>query len=94
MKLVYYRRRNRRIVEILMDYKAEIIKTVTIKTAVTELDLALSVMEKINPVKFDRLQYDKVVKQLVYEKELVELKYVINNRVKLLYFPKGTVISA
>lgn len=61
------------------------------------VELVLKVMEEINPVKFDEKEYNKCLTELINNKEIVEIEYILHQmdyRIKSIYFPKGTIIHS
>lgn len=76
-----------------INYRFTIIEIVESRTAINDISLVMSIMGKIGPMEFNRVKYDEVINRLVQEQEIMELRYLIKNRVRLIYFPKGTIFS-
>jgi len=77
-------------------YKEAILHVVDAKTAVKNVDLALAVMERVNPTKFELEKYQSALEELVETGEIINVDYTLESmdyRTKSIYFPKGTVIS-
>lgn len=74
-------------------YKFEILEVVESRTAINDVALVMYLMSKVGPMDFDRVKYDTVIHKLVQEGNLIELRYVIDDRVRLIYFPKKTIFS-
>lgn len=73
-------------------YKKMIIEVVD-TGPIKNVDLALRVMANLGPVKFEVEVHELAIAELLQEKEIIELEYIIlsmDYRVKSLYFPKGT----
>lgn len=78
-----------------MKVREAILTTVNIRQGINGVDLVLTVMGIVGPLKLDNEEYNKELEALVKAAEIVELEYILpqmNYRIKSIYFPKGTVI--
>lgn len=71
-----------------------ILHILSLRNGIKAVDLALNVMEKINPQRFSTEGYHLILEKLVKNGDIVELSYVdpdIPIRLKFMYFAKGTL---
>jgi hypothetical protein len=76
-----------------MSYKDLIIGKVNASTGIKSVDLALAVMDLVNPVKFNHEEYSNALSDAVERSEIVEMEFIlpqIDYRTKSIYFPRGT----
>ena len=80
----------------MITYREKILKCVTDNQALKVIELAIRVMCRINPVKFNKKEYETEIDKLVEEGEIVEVCYVLPtiDKLKSLYFPKGTKVGS
>ncbi len=60
---------------------------------IKSVDLAMKVMERINPVRFDVGMYYEELGTLVEDSDVLCFTYVVNDNVKSFYLPRGTEIN-
>lgn len=73
-------------------YHETILEVIQFKPAIRSVDLAMSVMNRINPVKFNSGSYDIALEELIEKNQIIELEYITEERLKSIYFPKETKI--
>lgn len=65
--------------------------------AIRTVDLALHVMERVNPTRFEFSMFQDELDRLKSDKQVIELKYKLRKDnefvIKSIYFPKGTVTN-
>ena len=78
-----------------MTYKEAILTSVNTRQGITAVELVLNCMSFIGPSQFEEVEYTFQLAELVSNKEIVELEYILpqmDYRIKSIYFPKGTKI--
>jgi hypothetical protein len=78
-----------------MNIKEAIIQSIHSRQVVRDTDLALDVMGLIGPSRFDRMEADNILLNLVLSQEIIELTYKLPDIDiwKKIYFPKDTLIK-
>ena len=72
-----------------------ILEVVNRSSGIKAVDLALKVMEKVNPTVFDTEDFHKSFDTLIKDGEIIELEYIdpdTDYRIKSILFKKGTAI--
>ena len=76
-----------------MTYKEAILEAVS--NGIKNVDLALKVMERINPLRFDEEEFHLDLDVLISSGEIIEIEYFLPqmiHRAKSFFLPKGTII--
>jgi len=76
--------------------KDTILQIVNEKQGIKAVELVLKVMDIVNPARFNLEEYNEGLTQLIHNREIIELEYILpnmENRVKSIYFPKGTIFE-
>lgn len=79
-----------------MTLREAILISVNSHQGVKGVDLVLNVMGIIGPFKVNHEELVSELAQLVLNKEIVELEYILpqmDYRIKSIYFPKGTTFK-
>jgi hypothetical protein len=77
-------------------YRKAVTEIVNNHNGISAVPLALKTMESINPQKFSKERYDEMIQILLTEGEIIELEFEVPsqpNRLKSIFFPKGTKIG-
>lgn len=75
--------------------KHAILEVINLRAPIKEVDLALAVMEIMNPQKFDIVEFRSSLEDLIKYSQVVELEYVNSDtdyRIRSIFFKKGTMI--
>jgi hypothetical protein len=73
-----------------------ILKIVNRNNGIKAVELAMKVMEEINPSRFFHEQYMKEIEKLLQAQEIIELEVELPHlphTIKSYYFPKGTMFN-
>lgn len=77
------------------EMKSHIINVIGRKAPIQAIDLALDVMSRVNPQRFETEHYHTAICNLAASGHIIEFGYTETtdpNRIKLIYFQKGTVL--
>ena len=78
-----------------VNLKKIILDIVNNSSGIKNVELALKVLHDTLPVQYDALEFMTILDGLVALGEIVEIEYTLpgySNRIKSIYFPKGTNI--
>lgn len=72
------------------EYELVIVQKLTHYNSIRGEDLALRVMEEVNPARFNNEDFLNALSNLIDKKKVVQLMYTIGHATKVLYFVGGT----
>lgn len=74
-----------------LNYQELIVKAINYNNGLKVTELALKVMEIINPVSWDNEKYLTALEGLIEDSVIIQVSYETPlNGTKIMYFPKGT----
>lgn len=75
----------------MYEYREGILDIVNASQGIGVTDIAIRLMDTINPVKFDHEKFNKSIIELILNEEIFGIRFAIPNiGVKSLFFPIGT----